>query len=99
MPPPMMRRPRLRMKPLALAGVDAEVDQALDRPGRQAVAADLLAREGRLLQQQDVQPGLREGVRRSTAPGTCADDDDVGGRGDGGAVEHAHGEVLSRRGL
>jgi len=36
--------------------VDAKGDELADRPGRQAVAADLLAGEDRLLQEQDVQP-------------------------------------------
>ena len=57
------------------AGRDAEGDQLLDRSGRQAVATDLLAREGRLLQQQHVQAGRRE-VRRGRRPRRTRSDDD-----------------------
>ena len=53
-----------------------------DRARGQPVAADLLARERGLLQQQDVEPGLREVVRGGRAGGTGADDDDVGGLAD-----------------
>ena len=49
-------------------GVDAHGDELLDRARRQAVAADLLARERRLLQQQDVEPGLGEVGTRSAEP-------------------------------
>ncbi len=61
-----------------LADVDAHGDQGLDRARGQPVAADLLARERGLLQQQHVEPGLRqvEGGGRAGRPG--ADDDDVG---------------------
>src|SRR6202042_3035924 len=60
-----------------LADADAHADQGLDRPRGQAVAADLLPREPRLLEQQHVESGLRqvEGGRGAGGPG--ADDDDV----------------------
>ena len=65
---------------VGLAGVDAHVDERLDRARGEAVAADLLARERRLLQQQHVEAGLGEGVRGGRAAGAGADDDDVGVR-------------------
>ena len=62
-----------------LAGVDAEVDQLLDRPRGEAVPAHLLAGELRLLEHEHVEPGPREVGRRRGAGGAGADDDDVGG--------------------
>ena len=71
-------QPTVADEAVALAGVDAEVDQALDGAWGEAVAAHLLAREGRLLQQQDVEARLGERVRRCAATRAGADDDDVG---------------------
>ncbi len=58
--------------------VDTHRDELLDRSGRQPVAADLLAGEGGLLEQQDVEPGLREVECGCRTGGPGADDDDVG---------------------
>src|SRR5690606_30266244 len=57
---------------------DPHLDQLLDRPRGETVAADLLPGEGRLLQHEHVEPGLREVVRRGRAAGPGTDDDDVG---------------------
>ena len=67
------------MQPAGLgAGVDAHGDELLDRARGEAVAADLLAGEGGLLQQQHVEPGAGQvGTRRSSRR-AGADDDDVG---------------------
>ena len=54
-------------------------DQAVHGARGQPVAAHLLPREGRLLQQQHVQPGLGQVVRRRRAGRAGADDDDVSG--------------------
>ena len=60
---------------------DAEGDELLDGARGQPVAADLLAREARLLQDEDVQPGHGEVGRGGRSRGTGTDDDDVGGLG------------------
>ena len=59
---------------------DAEGDQLADRARGEPVAADLLAGERRLLQQQDVEAGLGEVGRRGRPRRAGADDDDVRGR-------------------
>ncbi len=63
---------------VGLADVDAHVDERAGAPRGQPVAADLLAREGRLLDQRDIEPGAREPVRRAAAARAGADHDDVG---------------------
>ena len=60
------------------AGVDAHVLEGLDPAGGQPVAAHLLAREGGLLQDDDVETGAGEPVRGARARGAGADDDHVG---------------------
>ena len=69
--------------------VDAHRDQLADRARGEPVAADLVAGERRLLQQQDVDPGLREVVRRAGPGRAGADDDDVGLPRVGGGPGHA----------
>ena len=64
--------------PAGLVEVDAHPDELADRARGQPVAADLLAREGGLLEQQDVDARLGQVARRGRAAGTGADDDDVG---------------------
>ena len=61
-----------------LAGVDTHSDHLLDRPRRQPVAADFVARKRRLLQQCDRQSGLGQVVGRGRARRARTDDDDVG---------------------
>ena len=65
---------------------DAQGDQLPDGARRQAVAADLLAGEVRLLEEQDVQPAHGEvgGGRRPAWAG--ADDDDIGTLGPGDII-------------
>ena len=63
---------------------DAEADELLDRARGEAVAADLLAGEVRLLQQHDVEAGHGEVCRGGRPGGSGADDDDVGPLGRGG---------------
>ena len=53
-------------------------DQLADRARGEPVAADLVAGERGLLQQQDVDAGVGEVVGRARARRTGADDDDVG---------------------
>ncbi len=60
-PPPMMRRPLLRSQP-ASSRCRCPSTRAAWWHGREAVAAHLLARERGLLQQQDIEPGLRQVV-------------------------------------
>src|SRR5699024_9752530 len=60
-----------------LAVRDTEADELADRAGGQAVAADLVAGEGRLLQQQHVQPVPRQVGGRRRPAGARPDDDDV----------------------
>src|SRR5690606_32260539 len=52
-------------------------DELTDRAGGEPVPADLLPREGRLLQDEDVETGDGEVVGSGRAGRTCADDDDV----------------------
>ena len=61
-----------------LAGVDAEVDELLHPARGHAVAADLLAGERRLLQDEHVEPGARQVRRDRGACGTGTHDDDIG---------------------
>jgi len=73
-------------------------DELADRPRRQAVAADLLAGEGGLLQQQDVEPRHGQVCRRRRAAGAGTDDDDVGSARDGlGGLQAVQGGVGRRR--
>ena len=74
-------QPLVADPPLALGGRNAEQVEFLDGARREAVTADLLAREARLLQEQDVEARVREvrGHRRTAGAG--ADDDDVGALG------------------
>ena len=68
-PPPMMRRPLLRIQPASGEMSMPMATSDLHRPRGQAVAADLLARERRLLQQQDVEARpARGGTRSSPRP-------------------------------
>jgi hypothetical protein len=67
-------------QPAGLLGdVDAHGDELLDRARGEAVAADLLARELGLLQEQDVETGLGEVVRGRGAGWPRAHDDHIGG--------------------
>ncbi len=59
-------------------GVETHVHEAANGPRGQPVATDLLAGEGRLLQQEHVEPGAGEMVGGRGATGTRADHDDVG---------------------
>jgi glycine/D-amino acid oxidase-like deaminating enzyme len=59
-------------------GVDADVLQRLDAAGGEPVTADLLAREVRLLQDDDLAPRLPELPRRRGPGRSGADDEDVG---------------------
>jgi len=61
-----------------LADADAHADQGLYRARGQPVAADLLPREPGFLQQQHVQPGLRQVESGGGAGWPGAHDDDVG---------------------
>ena len=85
MPPPMIRSPWLRIQPSSSRVETPIATSSLDRAGGQAVAADLLAGERRLLQHQDVEPGAGEVVGRGGSGRTCTDDDDVGV-----ALDHVH---------
>ena len=81
-----------------LADVDAHLDQGAGAARGEAVAADLLAGERRLLEKQDVEAGESQPVG-GTAPGRSgADDDDVGivARGVGDARLRANGGVRRR---
>ena len=49
----------------------------MDGAGREAVAADLLAGEGRLLQEEDVQAGAGEVAGGGGSGGSRADHDDI----------------------
>ena len=60
-------------------GVDAHVLERLDPARGEPVAADLLAREGGLLEDDDVEPGAGEPVGGAGAGRAGADDEDVGG--------------------
>jgi hypothetical protein len=60
-----------------LADIDSHVDEGARSSRRKAVAAHLLARESRLFQQRDVEPGAREPVRGGAASRAGTDDDDV----------------------
>jgi hypothetical protein len=51
--------------------------------GDQPVAADLVAREDMLVDENDIAPGLGQPLRAGTAGGAGADDEDVAGRGRG----------------
>ena len=68
----------LVLDPARLVEVDAHPDELAHRARGQSVAADLLARERGLLEQQDVDARLGEIARRGRATRTGADDDDVG---------------------
>jgi hypothetical protein len=59
-------------------GVDAQVVERLDRAGGQPVAADLLAGQPGLLQDDDVEAGAGEVPRGRGARRTGTDDDHVG---------------------
>ena len=83
--------------PAGRVDVDAELDQLLDRPRGQPVAADLLARERRLLEQEHVGACLREVARRGRSARSRPDDDDVCLTLGGSRLRHArgpNGEVL-----
>src|SRR5262249_30270231 len=77
-PDPLVREPAV-LRPQG----DAHADELLDGPGCQPVAADLLPREGALLQHEHVQAGTREvvGGRRAAGPGAHHDDVGIIGRG------------------
>ena len=60
------------------AGIDAELHELLHGAWGEAVAAHLFAREGVLLEQHDVDPGLREMGRGRGARRAGADHDHVG---------------------
>ena len=77
MPPPRIRKPVVGDPAVLGGGVDPHRDELLDRARGQAVAADLLAGELRLLADDDVEAGLRQPVRRGGAARAGADDDDV----------------------
>jgi hypothetical protein len=64
-------------RPLGPLGLDPEVFETLHCARRQAVAADLLARELRLVDQEHAAPRARQPVRRRGAAGPAADDDRV----------------------
>ena len=57
--------------------VDAQALQRGVGVGDQAVAADLVAREGVLVDQHDVDAGAREQLRAGAAGGAGADDEHV----------------------
>jgi len=58
-------------------GVDPHGNELFDCTRRQAVTADLLAGELRLLQRDDVHARLRQVIRGGRPAGSSADDDDV----------------------
>jgi hypothetical protein len=60
-------------------GLEAEALQQAQRPRRQPVAADLVAREARLVHHHHVVPGAGEGDGGRGAGRAGADDDHVGG--------------------
>ena len=70
--------------------VDLHVVQLLDRAWGQAIAADLLAGEGRLLEHEDVEALSCEVIGSGRACRPSANDDDIGvprgGAGSGGSV-------------
>ena len=77
-----------------LGAVDAEVDQLLHPARGEPVAADLRARERRLLQQEHVEPRPGEMRRGGGSGGAGADDDDVG-RPVGAVVGDGRGHACS----
>lgn len=81
---PLVADPAVR-----LGGRDAQVDQLTDRPGGQSVAADLLAGEVRLLEEEHVDARHREVGGGGRSSGTGSDDDDVS-RVD---IRSAHGSL------
>jgi hypothetical protein len=83
-----------------LARVDPHTVQLADRPRGEPVAADLLAREGGLVQQQHVQPGLGKvvGGGRPGRPGPHHDDVGVlPGAAGGRAGCHGWRDLAGRR--
>ena len=66
------------MEAVGLGDVDAEPDQRADGAGSEAVAADLVAREGRLLQQDDVETASGEVRSSGRSTRTGPDDHHVG---------------------
>jgi hypothetical protein len=62
---------------VALAERHAHRDELLDRAGRQAVAADLVPRERRLVEEQHVEASRRAVIRRARSCRASTDDDDI----------------------
>jgi hypothetical protein len=76
------------LDPAGGGDVDAHPGELTYGPGREAVAAHLLAGERGLLQQQDVEAGLGEVVGGRGARRAGTDDDDVGLPLVGGGPRH-----------
>src|SRR5581483_5412370 len=81
---PPARRPddhrlRHRRRDLEARHLDAEPSEQAQRSGREAVAAGLVAREGRLVDEQDLESGGVSGEGGGAAGRPGADDEDVDG--------------------
>ena len=74
----------IAMPALGFGSLETEVPDLLDRARGEGVAADLVARETELLEDDDVMAGLGEVRSERRSGGTGPDDDDVG-------VELVHG--------
>src|SRR5690606_36814497 len=63
--------------PAGAVDVDAHADEGADGARREPVAADLVAGEGGLLQQEHLEAGLRQPISGRRSGGACPDDDDI----------------------